>query len=235
MRVLFSAIVLALGISTASLAQDQTPPRTITVNESAEVAAVPDRARLSISVISKAKEAQAAAAANASAATNVVNVMKESVGDSGRVKTGSYSLRADYEFHRRGETPQRTLIGYVASNQVTVTTTDLAAAGSLIDAAVKAGANEVGQIEFFLSDRQEVETQATLEAGRRARAKAETLAESLGVGLGQLLEASTNTSGGGGRVMARSAFMEGSADAATPVEAGEVRVQASVSARFEIR
>jgi uncharacterized protein YggE len=235
MRLVLAVLATVAFQVPAAFAAEVPEPRSLNVSETAEVAAAPDRARLSIAVVTSSKDARAAADENARAAARVVEAMTGAVGAAGEVKTGSYSLRPDYQWNRREEQQQRVLKGYIATNQVLVTTDDLSTVGSLVDAAVAAGANDVGQVEFFLADREAVERQATMEAGRRARATAETLAESLGVGLGPLLEASSSSSGGAPLMVGRAAMMEASMDAATPIEAGNIRVHATVSARFEIR
>ncbi|MFT4571702.1 MAG: hypothetical protein ACI8TX_001630 [Hyphomicrobiaceae bacterium] len=65
--------------------------------------------------------------------------MRETVGDQGQVETCSYSLSPDYEWTRGNDRQKRILKGYIATNQVLVTTSDLASAGTLIDGAVTAG------------------------------------------------------------------------------------------------
>src|SRR5690606_11850675 len=91
----------------------------------------------------------------------------------------------------RGENPRVT--GYRVTNQVTLKTSRLDAIGTLIDAALNAGANRVDGISFGLSNPEAAEAEALADAVRRARASAGVIAQALGVSLGPVLRASTSS------------------------------------------
>ncbi len=210
------------------------PERTIRVAGSATVAATPDRARVSLSVRTTAPAAATAAATNARKTAAVLASVRAMVGDDGEASTAGYSLTADYEYINEGGKRSRRLIGYVAANSVRAVTADLANVGRLIDAAIEGGANEIGSLTFFLADQASASRQATLEAGRRARAEAETVAESLGVALGELIEASTVAAPPPVRPAGMRMAMEAQA-APTPIVAGNVDVTVTVSAIFAVQ
>src|SRR5947209_14425697 len=107
----------------------------------ATVTAKPDRAQVTIGVLSQAPTAQAAAAQNAAQTTEVLNAMKGALGGNGEVKTAEYSISPDYQYSRDGSSPK--VIGYNASNSVLVTVDDLSLVGKIIDTATHAGANNI--------------------------------------------------------------------------------------------
>ncbi|HYC56438.1 MAG TPA: SIMPL domain-containing protein [Candidatus Binatia bacterium] len=229
-----------LIVATPARAQDpaQTPPRVIRVSGTATVKASPDRARLTVAVVSRAATARAASELDATASKNLLSRLESQVAAPGEVRTAGYDLSAEYDYQERPGQSQRRLVGYVASNRLSVVTDDLTGIGAIIDSAVEAGANDVESISFYLEDENAARRQALLEAGRRARAEAETVAESLGVALGPLVDASSESRGGPGPMYAhdRMAMMESAgADAATTVVPGTLEVSATVSVTFGIR
>ena len=68
------------------------------------------------------------------------------------------------------------LTGFRVSNQVTVRRPDVARAANLIEAAVSAGANQVGSLQFFVSDTTAARRKGLELAVADARSKAEALA-----------------------------------------------------------
>lgn len=68
-------------------------------------------------------------------------------------------------------------------------------AARALDAAIKAGANQSGQIDWTLSDPNAAEAEAAAKAIQRAQAQAKALANGLGVHLGDLLYASNQVEG----------------------------------------
>ena len=79
--------------------------------------------------------------------------------------------------------------------------TDASAAAKLLDVAVKAGANQSGQIEWGFKDESAPEAQAASKALKRAKAVAEQMASGLNVKLGLLLYASNQVEAGPRPVM----------------------------------
>src|ERR687898_3001109 len=125
----FAAVFAAVSLpgAASSAAADA---GSITVQGTASVAAVPDRAELSFGVESPGQTAKAALAANAAEMRRVIAAVRAAGGTD--VKTQSVSLSPRY--NERNEP-----LGFVATNSVAATIKDLAKAGALIDAAVAAG------------------------------------------------------------------------------------------------
>ena len=125
------------------------------------------------------------------------------------------------------------MTGYVAANTVEAETANLGGLGAIIDAATGAGASRADSVSFFLAKPEAAQRRAVKEAGRRAHAEAEVLAEALGVRLGRLLEASTTAlAPPSPRLpMARSVAKEAST---TPIIAGKLEVHATATVVYAI-
>jgi uncharacterized protein len=85
---------------------------------------------------------------------------------------------------------QNPITGYRATNLVQVQVRDLSTLGSLIDAAVQAGSNQIQDISFTVSEPQSVLSAAREAAWTDAQQKAEELAELAGATLGPVLNIS---------------------------------------------
>src|SRR5262249_4960111 len=94
------------------------------------------------------------------------------------------------------------IVAYQAANMVAVRGKDLAKIGPVIDAGLKAGANEVQGIQFSLRDDLPSRQQALKLAVADARRKADAIAEASNATLGLPLEISEN----GVSVMSKSDF-----------------------------
>jgi uncharacterized protein YggE len=113
--------------------------------------------------------------------------------------------------------------------------TNLAQIGPVIDAGLRAGANQVDGVQFRLKDDLPVRAQALKEAVAEARRKADTMAEALNIRLLGVQEVSESGSSviprgeGGGFVT-----MAAREAAPTPVSPGQVEVNVSVTVKYLI-
>ena len=87
---------------------------------------------------------------------------------------------------------------YRVSHSVIVTIRDLGRIGDILDAAIEAGANDIGNIRFSLENPAAVESRARAMAVADGRAKVEALAELVGAGVGEVSEISEIIGYGGG-------------------------------------
>ena len=99
--------------------------------------------------------------ANAAQMTGVIAALRRG-GIAARTSRPRGSTSMPQYVYEEGQPPR--LTGYQASNQVTVTVRDLARLGAAVDAAVTAGANQVGGISFGLPIPQAAENAAREEA-----------------------------------------------------------------------
>lgn len=231
------ALLAAVLLTTAPLARlaaaesAASNPHTIEVSGDGSVQAAPDQAILQLAIETHAATAAEAAGSNGALAQKVRDALKGKLQDKGLMWTGGYSLYPDYSEPRPGG--EARIIGYRAQNSITVQTGALELIGPLIDAAIAAGANRVGSLDYDLRDSTKARGEAITRAAKDAQAQAQALAAALGVKLGDVVKATTVSEARPIPVMR----MQASAMAVgreTPIEAGQVTVPASVSLTYEI-
>ncbi len=208
--------------------------RFIRASGEATVRAKPDRAQISIGVVTQAPTAQAASTQNATQTSAVLDAVKRGLGSNGEIKTSGYSISPQYQY-TNGRPPKIT--GYQANNTVLTTVNDLSLTGKVIDAANEAGANEITGISFSLRDDNAIRAQALAEAALKARAAAEAIAKALGVHITAVLEADTTEAPIVRPMNKAFAMMSDRAapSAPTPIEPGDLDVRASVTVSFEVQ
>ena len=227
MRPIFLLFVLALF---PLYGQDMSKVHFVRASGEATVTAKPDRAQISIGVVTHAATAQAAAAQNAEETTQVIHSLKSALGANGDVKTTAYSISPQYDYGNQGHPPK--LAGYEASNTVLATEDDLSSLGKVIDAATSSGANNINGISFTLRDENPVKQKALVEATDRARANAETIARALNLHVTGVLQAEpTEMPVFRPMPMAMQAKI---AAVATPIEAGNLDVSARVTVVLQV-
>lgn len=193
----------------------------IVVQGSASVSAIPDKLQLSFGVESQAPTAKAALAANSAEMRKVIAAIKAAGATD--VKTLSVSLSPRY---REGGEIQ----SYSASNTVSATVTTVGKAGTVIDEAVEAGANQVYGPSGSVTAQAALYRQALKGAVAEARTHAQALAEAAGVTLGRVTNVVEE---GGGPVFAAGLAERAKADS-TPIEPGTQDVSATVTVTFAI-
>jgi uncharacterized protein YggE len=225
--ILFLAGLLLVASAIAGVAQPHfghsatTAPagKTITVSGDGSVTAVPDRATFSFSIETRAKTASAALAQNSADAAAVIAALKNAGVTSANIQTSQVSLNP--------QTSQdgTTIVGYAASNGVTVRTA-LASAGKIVDAAVGAGANGVSGPSLDVSDQTSLYRDALHKAVDNAKLKAQALADATGLSLGAVQSV---TEGGSATPFPITDKMSA---AGAPIEAGTQQIQASVTVTY---
>lgn len=218
------ALAMALAAQTAGAAE----PRTLSVSATGTVEAVPDLARLSVGVASRAQTARAATAETAGRTRAVLAALDASGVAAADRQTRQIALVPVHARDDRGR-PLR-LEGYEARQDLSVTVRDLAALGPLIDALVEAGAGTLGGIAFDVSDRDGLLDEARRRAVIEARRIAGLTAEAAGATLGPVQSVSLAEA-----YMPPAPVMRAqmAAEAAPmPVAEGSLTVSASVSAVF---
>ena len=208
----------------------------VVVSGDALVQAQPDTAIITIAVVTQNASASEAQAENASKTEAVVRAVRAAAGPGAEVKTSGYSLQPQYVY-REGAEPR--ISGYTARNAVTVTLNELPRVGAVIDAATRAGANNVDNLAFTLRRDQEARNQALAEATREALGKARLLAQTLGGRVVRIVEVQE----GGTAVrppipLYAKAEMRGAvagdAAAQTPIEIGTLDIRSEVQLVVEI-
>ena len=147
----------------------------------------PDIAFVDAGVATDAKTAREASEANNTAMTKVFAALKAANIDARDIQTSRLSLQPQYAPNRSGPSP---VVGYRASNRVTVRIHDVSKVAGVIDTLVGAGANDIGNVAFEVSQASKLLDDAREKAVADARRKAEIYARAAGVTLGAPLSIS---------------------------------------------
>ena len=226
-------VVLMLLFTPRTFAEELRPP-IVSVSGEGIVEAQPNRATVSVGVVTRDKNPSAVQAANARAATNVINSIVALGVERKHITTGNYNFNPTYRHFDNG---RREIDGYEASNSVTVIVDDLNLVGKIIDAALSHGANRVDSLSFGLRDKTTYQDEALRLAILDAKRKAEVAASALGKRIVSVRSVSINSShveAPRNYKMARSVAMEDAADFETPIESGTLQCSASVHVEFEL-
>jgi uncharacterized protein YggE len=224
-----TALALCLAAAVPAAAQEA-PPRQITVTGVAEADAVPDLATVTAGVETRADTAAAALAANSEAMTAVFAALEAAGIERRDMQTSQLSIGPVYGPYREGDPEPQRVIGYDATNTVTVRVREIAELGGVIDSLATAGSNRLYGIGFEVSDPEPHLDTAREQAVADARAKAELFARAAGVTLGPVVSISEATQVPG-PIMMRAEAM---ADAAPPIAEGTVTLQAQVEIVYAI-
>ena len=217
-----AAVVALAGVGRPDLAGGASEASGgITVNGTGTVQAVPDQAQFSLGVETKGPTAREALAANSERMRRVLAALDAAGVAKGDVQTQDVSVSRSYPDN-----------DYSADNSVSVTIRDLAQAGSILDAASNAGANNVYGPTLSRSNQDELQAKALREAVDNARAKARALAEAAGVHLGSVT--AITESGAEPMPYYDVALAKRTPTPEAPIEPGKQEIQATVRVTFAI-
>lgn len=159
-------------------------PMTIAVTASESVSAVPDTAELNFGVTTGRLGDPVLALDSLSGKMNAALSAVRKLGlKEGDIGTHSLSLRPSYDHDKDGNA---TLKGFEASQTLHLRVCDLKLLGPALQAAVKSGANQAGNIRFSVTSTEELTRSAKEKAIAKAQKEAEALAQKLGKSLGNL-------------------------------------------------
>jgi uncharacterized protein YggE len=228
MRYASIVAAVALALSAPALAQSDIPAA-ISVTGEASISVPPDLALVDAGVASDAKTAREASEANNNAMTKVLAALKAANVDPKDVQTSRLSLQPQYAPNRSGPSP---VVGYRVSNRVTVRIRDVTKLANVIDTLVGAGANDIGNVSFEVSQASKLLDDARERAVADARRKAEIYARAAGVTLGAPLSISEE---GAPQPIFRAKMAAPMAAAPTPIAQGEETLSITVSATWAIK
>lgn len=219
-------LVMATLFAMPARAQTDFPPA-ITVSGEATISVPPDLAQVEAGVTSDGKTAREASEANNVAMGKVLLALKAAGIDAKDIQTSRLSLQPQLN-----RSTSNAIVGYRASNQVTVRLHDVTKVASTIDLLVGAGANDIGGVNFMVSQASKLLDDAREQAVADARRKADIYAKAAGVTLGAPLSISEQGSPG---PMFRGKMMAAAPMATTPVAQGEETLSVTVSVSWAIK
>ncbi len=197
----------------------------LTLNGKGSVRANPDIAIVNIGVITEDKELERAQQQNASAISVVINSLKAGGMKDSDIQTITYSVNPQYDFVEG----RQLFRNYRVVNALRVTIRDINRAGAIIDGAVRSGANEIGSIEFTVSDSSVYYNQALNLAIKDAIGKASDIEKAFGFTINKTPISITEETAS---FTPKMDFAMMRSEGTTPIQPGELEIGASVKAIF---
>lgn len=229
---------LAIAQTTPSLYPEPKP--SLVVGGRGEVSAKPDRAVVTLGSSASADTAGAAQSLVNDALKRITDALKSAGIADDKVQTQGLYLQPVYDAHtpsREGQPPK--IIGYRAQSTLRIEVDAIDTAGRVVDAGLKAGANEMQGITFEIKDDSNMRREALAKAVADAQAKGAIMADAAGVRLAPIpIEISEGgfTNFALPSMMARGGMMAMDASSSsTSVSPGSIRVEASVTVKYWIQ
>lgn len=144
------------------------------------------------------------------------------------IKTSNYNINPTYNY----TSDSQQITGYSGNTTLMITVTDLNQVNNIMDAVTKAGATNVNQSGFDITDKTPAENQARELAIADAKKKAETIASIAGFHLGKLVNY-TESNDNFPRPVPLAGVAK-SADVATRIEPGSQDVTVTVTLSYDI-
>src|SRR3989344_2338668 len=217
-------------------------PSTISFSGESEVFAAPDIAMVNVTVREEGKDVKTAQDKATAKEKAVLDFLAEQKIDKKDIKTESYNSYPKYNYYSPcnsglcpiGDVPK--LIGYEVSENISVKVRDLDKAGTLVQGIGTLGVAEFNGPTFSIENEDELKAQARKMAIDEAKAKAETLANDLGVRLVRIVNFSEDGNYPmmyGKEMMALEATQDVSVTPQLPT--GENKIVSNVVITYELR
>jgi uncharacterized protein YggE len=224
-----TAIFCNIPTNAASEEMTGTTAKFISVSGTGSVNISPDMAYISLGVITEEIDSQTALAKNNIIIDAVTKAVKSFGVDDNDIQTDRFSIYPKYNYNNYKS--DNSIIGYSVNNVINVTVRNLDNLGKILDAAIKAGANNSTNISFDYSKRSEKYLEALKSATENAKKEAEAIASAFGNPKLTIIEVNEvgNNSLYYGSVYGNPATSDGGS---VPVEIGELKVSATVSVKY---
>lgn len=197
-----------------------------------EVTRVPDVAVIQAGVVTRNATATGAIEENARRMEQVRAALRRAGIEARDIQTSSINLNPEYRYVEN-QPPQ--LVGYQASNMVSVNFRDIRNTGRILDALVAEGANQINGPNLTIDKPETALDEARSKAVAAGRARAELYARSLGMQVVRLLSVSEAGGYGAPPPMPMVVMQASARDASSKIDPGEQRLQVSVTMSFELR
>ena len=222
--------------------------RTVQVSGAAVINVIPDRALIQLGVQSSGEDPEMVRVANTQAIQRVLTAVRALGVDSKDIATDAFLVYPVYQSYD-------TLVikGYRSDNMISITLSEISLADDVLVAALRSGANEVQDVQFYTSEMRKYRDQARQLAVKAASEKAQALATGAGAEAGCVLTLTENSwsqyygSWRGGRataLWAQNVFQNAapsqgaSSDGAasdSPFTLGQIAVRAEVTASYSLK
>src|SRR5580698_11107284 len=226
----------AIAIATTATAQTIQVNRTIAVTATDRVSVLADTATVHIGFVAYGPDSDTAYANGSRVSNAIMRALTAAGIPRETIQSENQSLAPFQNFQVDRLTPAERAQRQFMVNQSWTVRTPADNAAKVLDIAVKAGANQSGQIEWSFRDEHAPEAEAAAKALKSARTQAEQMATSLSTKLGALLFASNQTQAEQPRPLMMRAMAAPMADKVEPlaINPRQIEKSATVYAVFAI-
>lgn len=232
--IIITAAILMM-LASCTVKQVQVQNRQISVTGTGSVSVEPDYVTITMSVRTSAKELTAATKENAEKMEAVTNALIESGLTKEDISTRDYDIYQESHW----ENNRQVRGNYQVSNKISAIVRTISNAGSVIDAAVKAGANEFSSLSFGVNNTAPAVKQARILAMKNAEGTAKLLAGTGGADIGKIISINEvyepyNTP----RAVKMNAMMladSAVSEAATGINAGKTDISVTVNVTYALK
>jgi uncharacterized protein YggE len=196
-----------------------------------EVRRVPDIATINAGVVTQAPTASEAIRQNAARMASVRAALRRAGIADRDIQTSQISLNPEYRY---AENQPPRLVGYQASNQVSVRFRDIAETGEILDALVGEGANQINGPSLGIDRPEAALDEARLLAIANARTRAELYARALGMRIKRVVSVSEPGIVHMPPVPMMRMEAANAQDASTRIDPGEQTLTVNLTVSFEL-
>jgi uncharacterized protein YggE len=187
------------------------------------------KATMDFQITATALTATEAIKSSAEQAQRVNEAVKGKLAGKGSSQIKPGNVQGEHESNRN----QMEIIGYQASNSISAQTTAIDQVGSMIDAAMAAGATRANFVNFSLRDDSKARSDAMADACKDAQLKANAAAQALGLKVKRILRV-TSVNGGMPLQGGYSTGVVSDFAVATPIKPSDLTVPATVTVTYEL-
>ncbi|ULL14557.1 DUF541 domain-containing protein [Paenibacillus sp. H1-7] len=204
------------------------PQNRLEVIGEGSVAAAPDQASITLGAITEDVSLQTAQTQNAAMVTNIISSLLNLNIPKQNIQTVTYRIDIEYNY----ADGIQTLRGYKVTHLLQVTVDRTEQTGTIVDTAVKNGANTVSSIQFSVKHPNAYYNQALTSAIHNAQQKALTMANALGVTLVRTPVQVQELSRQQEPTPFQPVMFSAVSAPATPIQPGELSISAAVKVQF---
>jgi uncharacterized protein YggE len=226
------AAMAAPAMANAEVTQTVISGTRLDITARGDVHRIPDIAVISAGVTTNAADAANVMQDNANRMSRVLAALKKAGVAAKDVSTSSINLAPQYRYV---ENQAPVIVGYQASNQVTVRFRDIAKSGTILDALVKEGSNQINGPMLTIDKPEAAQDEARIAAIKAARARANLYATALGMKIVRVVSISESEGYSGGPVPVMAMRSMDAAAEKTEIMPGEQSVTVNVSVVFELQ
>lgn len=169
-------------VSAGPASQLDYPADTITVRGLGSASGTPDVARIVLGIELRQTDVGAAVAEVNDGMSAITDAIIDAGVAAEDIQTVNFNVWSEERYTDQGPSGEFT---YRVSSQVRVTVRDVALVQTVLDTAIDAGANSIGGLTFGIDDNSALEADARLDAIGDAAARAQSIADAIGVTLGE--------------------------------------------------